>query len=33
MVVAIPGLVLLWILWRQGFVVESVRRDPAIETE
>ena len=26
MVVAIPGLVLLWILWRQGFVVESVRR-------
>jgi PAT family beta-lactamase induction signal transducer AmpG len=30
MVVAVPGLVLLWILWRQGFVVESVRRDPAI---
>ncbi|MBD8468700.1 AmpG family muropeptide MFS transporter [Sphingomonas sp. CFBP 8765] len=30
MVVAVPGLVLLWILRRQGFVVESVRRDPAI---
>lgn len=31
MVVAIPGLILLWILWRKGFVVESVRaaRSPA----
>jgi PAT family beta-lactamase induction signal transducer AmpG len=26
MVVALPGLGLLWILWRQGFVVESVRK-------
>ncbi len=25
-VAAIPGLLLLWILWRRGFVVESVRR-------
>ncbi len=24
-VVAIPGMVLLWLLWRRGFVVESVR--------
>lgn len=26
MVVALPGLALLWILWRRGFVVESVRQ-------
>lgn len=26
MVVAIPGLVLLWLLWHRGFVVESVRQ-------
>jgi PAT family beta-lactamase induction signal transducer AmpG len=25
MIVAIPGLVLLWLLWRRGFVVESIR--------
>lgn len=25
-VVALPGMVLLWILWRKGFVVESVRK-------
>jgi PAT family beta-lactamase induction signal transducer AmpG len=25
-VVAIPGMVLLWVLWRRGFVVESVRQ-------
>ena len=25
-IVAIPGMVLLWILWRKGFVVESVRK-------
>lgn len=25
-VVALPGLLLLWLLWRRGFVVESVRR-------
>jgi PAT family beta-lactamase induction signal transducer AmpG len=26
MVVALPGLLLLWVLWRKGFVVESVRK-------
>jgi PAT family beta-lactamase induction signal transducer AmpG len=26
MVVALPGLVLLWILWRQGFVVSAIRQ-------
>ena len=25
-VVALPGMILLWILWRKGFVVESVRK-------
>lgn len=25
-IVALPGMVLLWILWRKGFVVESVRK-------
>lgn len=25
-VVAVPGMLLLWILWRRGFVVESVRK-------
>ncbi len=33
MIVAVPGLVLLWILWRRGFVVGSIRQpgstDPA----
>lgn len=26
MAVAVPGMVLLWLLWRKGFVVESVRQ-------
>lgn len=26
MVVAVPGMALLWLLWRRGFVVESVRK-------
>ncbi len=26
MVVAVPGMVLLWILWRRGFVVDSLRQ-------
>lgn len=26
MAVALPGMLLLWLLWRQGFVVESVRQ-------
>ncbi len=29
MVVALPGLLLLWLLWRRGFVVESVRQPGA----
>ncbi|MDB5705413.1 MAG: transporter [Sphingomonas bacterium] len=29
MVVALPGLVLLWLLWQRGFVVESVRQPGA----
>lgn len=29
MVVALPGLLLLWLLWRNGFVVESVRQPVA----
>ncbi len=29
MVVALPGMVLLWVLWRRGFVVESVRQPGA----
>lgn len=29
MVVALPGLILLWLLWRKGFVVESVRQPGA----
>lgn len=38
-VVAIPGMLLLWILWRKGFVVESVRQpgteddEPILEPE
>ena len=32
MVVAIPGMLLLWLLWRRGFVVESVRQ-PKSENE
>lgn len=30
--VAIPGLVLLWIMWRKGFVVETVRQ-PGVEAD
>jgi PAT family beta-lactamase induction signal transducer AmpG len=37
MVVAVPGMLLLWLLWRKGFVVESVRQpkseDEDIEVE
>jgi PAT family beta-lactamase induction signal transducer AmpG len=25
-VAAVPGLILLWILWRRGFVVQSIRQ-------
>ncbi|WP_448664473.1 AmpG family muropeptide MFS transporter [Sphingomonas sp. CJ20] len=32
-VIALPGMVLLWILWRKGFVVESVRKARAVATE
>jgi PAT family beta-lactamase induction signal transducer AmpG len=31
MVVAMPGMILLWLLWRRGFVVETVRQ-PGAET-
>jgi PAT family beta-lactamase induction signal transducer AmpG len=26
MVVAVPGLILLWVLWRRGFVVSTIRQ-------
>ncbi len=29
MIVAVPGLLLLWLLWRKGFVVESIRQPVA----
>ena len=29
MIVALPGLLLLWLLWRRGFVVETVRQPGA----
>lgn len=29
-IVALPGMLLLWILWRKGFVVESVRKARAV---
>jgi PAT family beta-lactamase induction signal transducer AmpG len=29
MVVALPGMILLWLLWRRGFVVETVRQPGA----
>ena len=29
MIVAVPGMVLLWLLWRRGFVVDSVRQPGA----
>ena len=32
MVVALPGLVLLWVLWSKGFVVESVRQPGTEQT-
>ena len=33
MAVAIPGLVLLWVLWSRGFVVESVRQPKSEDDE
>jgi len=30
--VAVPGMVLLWIMWRKGFVVETVRQ-PSTEDD
>jgi PAT family beta-lactamase induction signal transducer AmpG len=33
MVVAIPGMVLLWLLWRRGFVVDSVRQPKSEDDE
>ena len=29
MVVALPGMILLWVLWKKGFVVERVRQPGA----
>lgn len=29
-IIALPGMILLWILWRKGFVVESVRKARAV---
>jgi PAT family beta-lactamase induction signal transducer AmpG len=31
MVVALPGMILLWILWKKGFVVETVRQPGATD--
>ncbi|ASR50698.1 AmpG family muropeptide MFS transporter [Blastomonas fulva] len=31
--IAVPGMVLLWILWKRGFVVETVRQTPAVVAE
>jgi PAT family beta-lactamase induction signal transducer AmpG len=31
-VVAVPGMILLWVLWRKGFVVETVRQ-PSTEDD
>jgi PAT family beta-lactamase induction signal transducer AmpG len=33
MVVALPGLLLLWLLWRRGFVVETVRQPKSEDDE
>jgi PAT family beta-lactamase induction signal transducer AmpG len=33
MVVAVPGMLLLWLLWRKGFVVESVRQPKSEEED
>ena len=33
MLVAIPGLLLLWLLWRRGFVVETVRQPKSEDDE
>ena len=33
MVVAIPGMLLLWLLWRRGFVVDSVRQPKSEDDE
>jgi PAT family beta-lactamase induction signal transducer AmpG len=32
-VAAVPGMILLWILWRRGFVVESVRQTAVAEPD
>ena len=31
MVVALPGLILLWVLWRRGFVVSTIRQPGSVE--
>jgi PAT family beta-lactamase induction signal transducer AmpG len=33
MAVAVPGMLLLWLLWRKGFVVESVRQPKSEEED
>jgi PAT family beta-lactamase induction signal transducer AmpG len=33
MAVAVPGLVLLWMLWRRGFVVDTVRQPKSEDDE
>jgi PAT family beta-lactamase induction signal transducer AmpG len=33
MAVALPGLLLLWLLWRRGFVVETVRQPKSEDDE
>jgi len=33
MIVALPGLLLLWLLWRKGFVVETVRQPKSEDDE
>ncbi len=32
-IVALPGMILLWLLWRQGFVVETVRQPKSEDDE
>ena len=33
MIVALPGLVLLWVLWKRGFVVDTARQEVSEEPE
>ncbi|KKI17417.1 AmpG family muropeptide MFS transporter [Sphingomonas sp. Ag1] len=33
MIVAVPGLVLLWVLWKRGFVVDTARQEVSEEPE